>query len=184
MSELPTNLEIPQSWGWYPPRRHAGFLQAQLRGVLPESDLAAVEMVAYHQDRDCVLLRRRDDPARVMIVHANPARKKYATRWPVVFDGTFSEFTAREQKRHEIETRMIQEPNKVPGICPICFAAVADEGCGGIWTGSTKSKARNGPLHSATCKNCHALLISTPTYDESEAGVFIWEFSEWEDDAA
>ena len=179
MSELPTNLEIPQSWGWYRPQRIADILQTQLRRVLPERELAALEMVAYHQDRDCVLLRRRDDPASVMIVLANP----HATRRPVVFDGTFSEFTAREQKRHEIETRMIEQPNRVPGICPICFAAVSDEGCGGIWHGSMKSKARNGPLHSATCKNCHALFISTPTHEESKAGVFLWEFSKWEDDA-
>jgi len=93
----------------------------------------------------------------------------------VDFDGTFSEFAAREQRRHEIERRMI-EPSDAPGICPVCLAPVVDEGCGGIWTGSTKSKASNGPLHHATCKSCRSELTACPTHEEGEAGVFFWAF--------
>ena len=188
MNDTPTDhLEIPKAWGWYCPKeRLAQVLHAQLQQALPEEDLLSVEMVAYNQDRNQVLLRRRDKPARVMVVHLslNPVRKRNAKRWPAIFDGTFSEFAAREQKRHEIEQRMIEQPNDIAGICPVCFAAVVAESCGGIWTGSTRSKAANGPLHSATCKSCRSLLIASPTYQESKAGVFLWEFDEWGDDAA
>ena len=188
MNDTPTShLEILKVWGWYCPKeRLAPVLHAQLRQALPEDDLLSIEMVAYHQDRDHVLLRRRGEPTRVMVVHlsSNPVWKRIFKRWPVVFDGTFSEFAAREQERHEIEQRMIEQPNDIAGICPVCFAAVADEGCCGIWTGSLKSKAHNGPLHSATCKSCRSLLIAGPTHEDAKAGVFLWEFSEWGDDAA
>ena len=111
-----------------------------------------------------MLLRRQDQPDRFIVIHLT--RESDATHSPAVFNGTFSEFTTREQKRHEIMRRMIEQPNDIAGICPVCFTAVVDKGGGGIWTGSTKSKASNGPLHSATCNSCHSLLIATPTLYE------------------
>ena len=74
------------------------------------------------------------------------------------------------------ETGMTDHVEKRPGICPICSASVQVGNSGGIWTGSMKSKARNGPLYHATCKACRSMLTASPTYEEAEAGVFIWEF--------
>jgi hypothetical protein len=172
------HAEIPEAWGWYcPNERLAETLHAQLRCSVPESDLLSVEMVAYHQDQDDVLLRHHDQPDRFTVIHLT--RKPDATHSPVVFHGTFPEFAAREEKRHEIERRMVERPNDISGIYPVCFASVTDDGCGGIWTGSAKSKAPSGPLHHATCKSCRALLTASPTHQEAEAGVFLWEFWRW-----
>jgi len=177
MSQVPTSyLEIPQSWGWYRPTEHlARVLRSQLERVLPESELHVDELLLYHQDRDDVLLRRKDQPERFAVVHL--ASNERGER--VDFDGAFPEFAALEQRRHQIERRMIEQPNDSPGICPVCFAAVMDEGCCGIWTGSTKSKASNGPLHHATCKSCHSELTASPTDEEAGTGVFFWEFYRW-----
>ena len=170
-----SHSEIPKAWGWYcPNERLAQTLHVQLRRTLPASDLLSLEMVAYHQDRDYVLLRHQAQPDRFTVVHLT--RKSDDTPSPSIFDGTFSEFAAREQKRYEIERRMIEQPNTIPGICPVCFAAVTDKGCGGIWTGSMKSKASNGPLHHAACENCGALLTASPTHEQAQAGVFLWKF--------
>ena len=171
-----SHSEIPEAWGWYcPNERWAQTLHVQLRRVLSEIDLLSWEIVACDQQRAYVLLRHEAKPDRFKVIHLT--RKSDVTRSPAVFDGTFSEFAAREQKRYEIERRMIDEkPNIIPGICPVCFAAVIDEGCGGIWTGSMKSKAANGPLHHATCGSCRALLTASPTHEEAKAGVFLWEF--------
>ena len=155
-------------------------LRAQLRRALPERDFLSVELVSYHQDRDEVLLLRKDQPSRFTVIHLT--QQAATTQLPALFDGSFSDFAAREQKRHEIKRRMIETPNHVPGICPVCFAAVIDEGCCGIWTGSTKSRASNGPLHHTTCKKCRSLLIAMPTNEDADAGVFQWEFSKWGDD--
>lgn len=46
---------------------------------------------------------------------------------------------------------------------------------GGIWTGSTASKASNGPLYEAVCNFCDEKLIAMPTHEEAEARVFHWE---------
>ena len=188
MTDTPNNvLDLLKAWGWYHPREQlTQVLQTQLQRVLPESALLSLKVIAYHQDRDHVLLRRRDEPARVVIVQlgSNSLRKENSNRRPLIFDGTFSEFAIREQKRHEIEQRMIKEQNKVSGFCPVCFTAIEDGLCGGIWTGSTNSKAANGPLYSATCKSCHSLLVATPTHEECEKGIFIWEFEKWGENSA
>jgi hypothetical protein len=177
MSQAPTNhLEIPKIWGWYQPtERLATILRSQLEHMLPEIELLVSELVLYHQDRDDVLVRDRRRPERFAVVHlaSNEGGKR------IDFAGTFPEFAARESRRHEIERRMIESPVRERGICPVCFAGVVDEGCVGIWTGSTKSKASNGPLHYATCKRCRTELTASPTSEESNAGVFIWEFYRW-----
>jgi len=184
MKDTPTShLEIPEAWGWnYPSERVAQILFAQLQRTLSESELRSREIVAYHQDRDDVLLRRQDEPDTFIIIHLR--QKLQAAHSRAVFEGTFSEFAAREQQRHEIERRMIESPNAIPGICPVCFAAVTDEGCGGIWSGSIRAKAASGPLHHAACKSCHSSLTACPTHEQSEAGIFIWEFDAWGDDGA
>ena len=176
---LPANhFELPQKWGWYRPRnRLAETLRAQLLCAVPESDLLSVEIVAYHQDRNDVLLRHKNQPDRFTVIHLTG--KPDATHSPG-FGGTFSQFSAREQKRHEVERRMIESPNNIPGVCPVCFSAVIDEGCGGIWTGSVKSKESNGPLHHGTCKTCRALLTASPTHEKAKEGVFLWRFWRWD----
>ena len=183
MNQLPTShLEIPQAWGWYRPPEHlARILRQQLEQVLPKSELLTSELVLFHQDRDDVLLRLREPSDRFTAVHL--ARNERGQR--IDFAGTFAEFAAREQRRHEIEQRrreikkqMNAQP-RTPNTCPVCFAAVIDEGCGGIWTGSSKSKARNGPLHHATCKGCRSQLTASPTCEEAEAGIFVWELFKW-----
>jgi hypothetical protein len=177
MNQAPTSyLEIPLAWGWYRPTEHlARILRSRLEHFLPESELLAAELVLYHQNRDDVLLRRKELSDRVAVVHL--ASNERGQR--IDFDGTFSEFAAREQRRYEIERRMIESPVHESGICPVCFAAVVDGGCGGTWTGSTMSKASNGPLHHATCGSCRSELTASPTYEESAAGVFNWEFLRW-----
>jgi hypothetical protein len=159
----------------------AKVLHAQLLRSMPESDLLAVELVSYHQDRDDVLLRHRDQPDRVTVVHL--PRKTATAPSPAVFDGSFADFAARERKRHEIQWRMRESPNRVPGLCPVCFAAVVDEGCVGIWSGTTNLKPTNGPLHHSTCKTCRSSLVAAPTNENARSGVFVWEFSKWGDDA-
>ena len=182
---MPANhLEIPKTWGWYYPTEHlAQILRAQLAAQLPEGDSHSVELVSYHQDRDEALLRHREQPDRFTVVSLK--RQTALEQSPAVFGGSFSAFVAREQKRHEIERRIIEQPNRAPGICPVCFAVVTEqEPCGGIWTGAVGSKATSGPLHSATCERCHSMLIAMPTPEDAEAGVFLWSFSEWGNDAA
>jgi hypothetical protein len=177
MSQVPTShLEIPQSWGWYSPKQHlVPILRSQLVRVLPQSELLVAELILFHEGRDDVLLRRQEPSDSFAVVHL--ASNERGQR--VDFDGTFSEFASREQRRYEIERRMIEQPSNAPGICPVCFSLVVDEGCVGIWSGSTKSKASNGPLHHATCKSCRSELTACPTREEAGAGVFIWEFYKW-----
>jgi hypothetical protein len=93
------------------------------------------------------------------------------------FRGHFLRVRVREQKRDEIMRRMIENPNNVPGVCPICSLPVADARGSGIWTGSKDSKRISGLLYSATCNHCHALLNATPTDEDAESGVFYWDFS-------
>jgi len=121
-----------------------------------------------------VLLRRQDEPDTFIIIHLR--QKLQAAHSRAVFEGTFSEFAAREQQRHEIERRMIESPNAIPGICPVCFAAVTDEGCGGIWSGSIRAKAASGPLEGvetiivavpdlAVSASLVAVTVSVPAFD-------------------
>jgi hypothetical protein len=70
-----------------------------------------------------------------------------------------------------------------PGVCPVCASAVADgRPIGGIWTGSAKSKARNGPMHATVCAKCGTKLLAMPTWEESEAGHLVWERDRSDDD--
>jgi hypothetical protein len=181
------HLEIPKEWGWCYLKAHfAQILHPMLEHELPQTNLTLLEMVAYHQGQDDLLLLCLDHPDRFLVVKLSWTRKKRngGKHRPVVFDGPFSEFAAKEQKRYAIKRRMIEEPNHVPGICPVCFVTISDQVLsGGIWTGGVGSKASNGPLHSTTCKNCHSMLIAMPTREDSEAGVFVWGFEEWGDEA-
>src|SRR5258706_11895187 len=120
---IPANhLEIPKAWGWYCPNEHlAQILRAQLRRSLPERDFLSLELLSYHQDRDDVLLRHQDQPDRFTVIHLT--QQTATMQSPAVFDGSFSDFVAREHKRHEIERRLIETPNHIPGICPVCFSA-------------------------------------------------------------
>ena len=65
-----------------------------------------------------------------------------------------------------------------PGQCPLCSAEIGNtKPAGGIWTGSTKSKASNGPVYGGHCTKCDEKLIAMPTSEEAEAGIFTWELS-------
>jgi len=66
---------------------------------MPPSDFTSMEMIAYHQNRNHVLHRRRDEADRFIIIHLK--RKPAEERLLLVFEGTFSEFGSREQKRQE-----------------------------------------------------------------------------------
>lgn len=178
----PSSLTFPESCGWYSPGdRLAGILNTLLRKTMTASDLDSTEIIAFHQDRDHVLLRRLEDPSRVMVVHANPTRRKFDKLWPVVFEGTAIEFEMREGWRRMIEGQLTEKQTHHSGICPICSGPVVEELCGGVWSGSTSAKAHSGPLHAASCRRCHVSLIATPTKEEADAGSLVWEFYAWED---
>lgn len=173
--------------GWYlPGEKLTGILYAELRRKLPEADVSSLVVTAFNQDRNHLLFRRRDVPTRVVLIDLNCQRggKSKVHGPPVIFEGTFADFVAREAKRFELERRMDEKPIDVPGICPLCFAHVIDQGCCGIWTGSIRSKASNGPLHQTSCESCLLEVAATPTKEEAARGVFHWRFLEWHEEGA
>ena len=171
------------AWGWHCPKDYLiETFNISIQRVLPECNLLEVEMVAYNQDRNQLLLRFRGQPDKVIAVYLNKDRlqTKDSIRSAVVFEGLFDEFAEREQQRHEIQLRLSEQPKVPAGICPVCFAIVADGDCSGIWSG--RGKPKNGPVHIATCKECRTQLVALPTTEQSRAGILHWDFLAWDDD--
>ncbi len=105
-----SHLDLPEAWGWfYPGDAPIGqSLHAELQRELPPGHLLfgrAVETVAFRQDQDDVLFRYLDQPDRFTVIHLTWTRKREinAEHPSVCFDGTFSEFVAKERKTYEIQ---------------------------------------------------------------------------------
>lgn len=72
---------------------------------------------------------------------------------------------------------VMNEPAQAsPGVCPLCSVTVDNKASQvGIWTGSVKSKASNGPVYALTCSGCGESLVAMATREEANAGTFYWE---------
>jgi hypothetical protein len=96
-------IGLLEQWGWrYPDSAAAQGLHAELQRELPPGHLLferAVEVVAYREDQDDVLLRHVNEPDRFTVIHLTWGRMREidAEHPSVCFDGTFEEFFAAEE---------------------------------------------------------------------------------------
>src|SRR5690349_680888 len=110
MNDLPKDHhQIPIEWGWYYPKTHlVQVLTKDLQFDLPPEDLPlgrTLELIAFNEGLHDVLLRHLDNSDKFSVIHLSTAhqRKTNANQPSVRFIGTFQEFAAIEQTRHEIE---------------------------------------------------------------------------------